>query len=382
MLGIFIGIAAVVGLISLGEGLQNAVTGQFSALGTDKLIITNAATSFGPPGSTAVMKLTDHDVEVIKSVSGVDFVIPRVLRPVKLEFNKVAGYTFAVSMPEDQKQLDLIYETINLDAQEGKLLSSTDKGKVLLGNDFIKTDVEGKMINVGSTIKIQDKNFQVIGFLKPASTAQINIAILMLDSDIKNILNIDNEWDMIIVTIKEGYDPESVAENIKEKLRKDRHEKIGEEDFSVQTPASLLQSVNTVLNIINLIIAGIAGISLFVGGIGIANTMYTSVLERRKEIGVMKAIGAKNKDILFIFLIESALLGLIGGIIGVLFGLGMAFGISSGANSALGSQLLAVKVSWPLLLSALAFSLIVGIISGVLPAIQGSKLKPVDALRS
>ena len=238
------------------------------------------------------------------------------------------------------------------------------------------------MINVGSTIKIQDKNFQVIGFLKPASTAQINIAILMLDSDIKNILNIDNEWDMIIVTIKEGYDPESVAENIKEKLRKDRHEKIGEEDFSVQTPASLLQSVNTVLNIINLIIAGIAGISLFVGGIGIANTMYTSVLERRKEIGVMKAIGAKNKDILFIFLIESALLGLIGGIIGVLFGLGMAFGISSGANSALGSQLLAVKVSWPLLLSALAFSLIVGIISVVLPAIQGSKLKPVDALRS
>ena len=85
MLGIFIGIAAVVGLISLGEGLQNAVTGQFSALGTDKLIITNAATSFGPPGSTAVMKLTDHDVEVIKSVSGVDFVIPRRTLPLSVE---------------------------------------------------------------------------------------------------------------------------------------------------------------------------------------------------------------------------------------------------------------------------------------------------------
>jgi putative ABC transport system permease protein len=136
------------------------------------------------------------------------------------------------------------------------------------------------------------------------------------------------------------------------------------------------------LDIINAIIAGIAGISLFVGGVGIANTMYTSVLERRKEIGVMKAIGAKNRDVLWIFLIESALLGLAGGIIGAIIGLSLAFGISSAANAALGTVLLKVQISWPLLAGALAFSLIIGIVSGVLPARQASKLKPVEALRA
>ena len=107
MLGIFIGIAAVVSLISLGSGLQSAVTGQFSTLGTDKLIMTNAETSFGPPGSSAVRKLTDHDANIIKTVTGVDQVIPRLLRMTQIDYNKVTGYSYAVSMPNNQKQFKL-----------------------------------------------------------------------------------------------------------------------------------------------------------------------------------------------------------------------------------------------------------------------------------
>jgi putative ABC transport system permease protein len=110
--------------------------------------------------------------------------------------------------------------------------------------------------------------------------------------------------------------------------------------------------------------------------------MYTSVVERTREIGIMKAIGAKNREILYIFLIESGLLGLVGGIAGALLGLGGALAISGIANQALGADLFIVSVSYPLLLSAVSFSFFVGILSGILPAIQASKLNVVDALRS
>jgi putative ABC transport system permease protein len=109
--------------------------------------------------------------------------------------------------------------------------------------------------------------------------------------------------------------------------------------------------------------------------------MYTSVLERTREIGVMKSIGAKNSDVLLIFLIESGLLGLVGGIIGVAMGLGMSFGASAIANSAFGSEILKVSFSLPLVLGAIGFSFFMGIISGVLPALQASKMEPVEALR-
>ena len=148
----------------------------------------------------------------------------------------------------------------------------------------------------------------------------------------------------------------------------------------MESPIQTLNSVNTILGIINLIVVGIAAISLLVGGIGIANTMYTSVLERTKEIGVMKAIGAQNKDILSIFLIEAGLLGLVGGIVGAVIGLLGAIGLSTLANNALGGELFAVSISYPLLASAIGFSFFVGILSGIIPALQASKLNIVDAI--
>ena len=130
-----------------------------------------------------------------------------------------------------------------------------------------------------------------------------------------------------------------------------------------------------------MIVIGIAAVSLLVGGIGIMNTMYTGVLERTREIGIMKAIGAQNKDILSIFLIESGLLGLVGGVIGSLIGLGLAFSVSKIAGGFLGGSGIKVTISYPLLFGAIAFSLIIGIASGLLPAMQASKLRPVEALR-
>ena len=139
--------------------------------------------------------------------------------------------------------------------------------------------------------------------------------------------------------------------------------------------------MNTILDVINIVVAGIAAIALLIGAIGVSNTMFTSVLERRKEIGVMKALGALNKDILFLFLIESGLLGLIGGVFGVVCGIGLAYGAASFANFALGTSLLHASLSPSLIVATVIFAILLGLLAGSIPAWQSSRLHPVEALR-
>jgi len=383
MLGIFIGIAAVVSLITMGQGLQEAITGQLGSLSIDRLTIQNKQTGFAPPGAAVVEKLNEDDLKIIEGVKGIDKVVTRLIRVGSLTYNDISGFGFAVDLPNTDEGANFIYESFNLKAEEGRLLKSDDRGKILLGHQFLETDDFEKDFRIGAKLKLNDKDFEIVGFLEQSSSFQINGLVMITNQDLEDLLNIEKEYDLIIVQVQDKDDLEQVAEEIERKLRKDRHEKIGKESFTVETPIQSLSTVNDVLNVVNIIVVGIAMISLFVGGVGIANTMYTSIVERTREIGVMKAIGAKNKDVLSIFLIESGLLGLVGGIVGAIIGLLAALGISSIANQALGGgDLFLVEISYPLLLGAISFSFFVGILSGIIPAIQASKLKVVDALRS
>jgi len=381
MLGIFIGIAAIVSLISLGNGLQTAITGQFASLSTDKLTIQNAGTGLGPPGSTSVERLNSHDVSVIKKVKGVEEVIPRLLRQVKITYNKRSSFYYAGDIPEEDKKRKIVYDSLNLKAEKGRLLTSDDSGKVILGSRVAEGTDFNKKIDIGRKIKIQDKYFEVIGILKKSSNFQMNNMIIMLNNDLKNLLDIRDEYDFIVVQVEKNEKPEIVAERIEKALRKDRNLKEGEEDFSVETPLKAIKTVNQVLGAINWVVWGIAFISLIVGGVGVANTMYTSVLERKKEIGTMKAVGARNSDILEVFLLESGLLGFIGGLIGILMGAGLAIGLSEAANSYFGFDIIQVDLSMPFLISVLVFSFLLGILFGAIPSYQASKLKPIEALR-
>lgn len=384
IIGVFIGIAAVVSLISLGQGLQEAITGQFKTLSGDNLIVQSAASAsyLGPPGTGAVRKLNDHDIDLIKSVSGVEIIIPRLIRSVKIEYNDIAKYKYLASLPEDNQQIDYIYNMMDLQVAEGRLLQAGDKRKIVIGNNFIGEDEFGKQVKLSSSLKIQGESFEVVGVIKKTSSLEINNAALVMEDDLKEILDIENEIDLILVKTVSVDRTEQVAELIKNKIRKDRDEKEGEEDFSVQTPVKALESINTILNIVNIIVIGIALISLLIGGIGIANTMYTSVLERRREIGIMKAVGSTNFEVLKLFVIESGLIGLVGGIVGAIMGLAFAFSVSYFANSYLNQQLLAVTISYPLVFLSIMFSFLVGLISGLSPALQASSLKPVEALRA
>ena len=165
-------------------------------------------------------------------------------------------------------------------------------------------------------------------------------------------------------------------------LRRERNVKEGREDFTVESTKKFVESFLVIFNVITTLLIGLASISLLVGAIGIANTMYTAVLERRREIGIMKSIGAKNSDIIQIFLIESSLIGFIGGTIGVLIGSGLSLLAEKLIETFLGEGFFQVFLPWWLLLGAALFALVIGTISGIFPARQATGMNPVDALRS
>lgn len=381
LLGIFIGIAAVVALISLGNGLQNAITGQFATLSADRLLIQNAGDAFGPPGAGSIAKLTEHDKKLVEGVSGVTRVLSRYVRIARMDFNKVAGFQFVSSLPIEKDDFNYFIASFKLEAQEGRMPEAGERGTIVIGSGF-KESTYGKPLKVGTTVTLQGVPFKITGILKKTGSFQFNTAIFMGEDDLKKIFNIENQIDFLVAQVADLNQVDKVAEALKRTLRKDRHEKEGSETFSVESPLQALSAINTILIGINAVIAGIAAISLIVGGVGIANTMYTSVLERTKEIGTMKALGAHNKDILKVFITESALLGLVGGIGGALLGLGLAFGVSGIASRALGGINLAVTISYPLITLAILFALILGLLAGTIPAIQASKLNTVEALRA
>ena len=163
-------------------------------------------------------------------------------------------------------------------------------------------------------------------------------------------------------------------------MRKTRDVKKGEEDFEVSTPDAALSQVNDVLTGVQIFIVMIASISIIVGAIGIINTMTTSVLERRKEIGIMKAIGARNSDIFFQFFIESGLMGLVGGIVGVIIGVLIGYMGTVGINNFVGSES-EPSISLVLISLTLFGSFIIGSIAGIIPALRAARQNPVDALR-
>ena len=251
LLGIFIGIAAVVSLISLGDGLRTAITGQFASLSADTLTFSNAETSFGPPGSTSVKKINDNDIRLIESVSNVKIVIHRLIRVAKIEYNKASSFGYVVNMPEDKEKIEFIYTEMNINVEQGRLLNLNDKGKVILGNDYLDENKFEKPLRIGSNIIIQGKSFEVVGILEKASTFTINSVVLMLDSDMRNTLNLPkDEHDILAIRINSKENVEKAAKDIENKIRKDRKEKIGEEDFKliIEVAESLEDQVKRLLD--------------------------------------------------------------------------------------------------------------------------------------
>ncbi len=381
LLGIFIGIVAVVSLISLGTGLKLAVGAQFGVSSTEVITVQAGGISgFGAPGSGAVNKLTLDDVDAIEKISSVEVALPRIISSGKMEFNDRISIGMIGSVPDGEER-KLIYEVLDIEVEVGRLLKDGDTNKVVLGYNFYANgDIYGKKILPGNKILIMDEKFQVIGVTKKSGSFILDNVVMMNEDKLRELVDYEEDVDLIVVKVKNKDLMDKAVEDIEKLLRQRRDVEIGKEDFEVSTPQAMMETVNNILGGVQAFIVIIASISILVGALGIVNTMTTSVLERRKEIGIMKAIGAKNSQIFMQFFVESGLLGLIGGIAGVVVGVAIGYFGTIGIGSFIGTEI-RPNIDFVLIGGALIGSFVVGSIAGIVPAMDAAKQNPVEALR-
>ncbi len=382
LLGIFIGILAVVSLITLGNAMKVAVTSQFGAGNTEVITIQAGGLQYGPPGSFVTKPLTTEDAEAIKRISSVEFAVGRNIKTGKFEYNGILEIGSAISVPEGYERE--VYEILDdVEIEYGRLLESGDSGKVVLGYNFYdgKTNSFGKDIVPGRTVLINDEKFEVAGILKKKGSLLYDWTVFIYEDELNELMGNDGDSvDMIEAKIKSKDLMDRAEEEIEKLMRQRRNVDAGEEDFSVTTPEATLETVNSVLGAIQAFIIIIASISILVGSIGIVNTMTTSVLERTKEIGIMKSVGARNSQIFSQFFIESGFLGLVGGIFGAFFGILIGYIGTLAINNWLGSGI-GFQIDYILIFFTLIGSFLIGAIAGITPAMQAAKQNPVEALR-
>jgi putative ABC transport system permease protein len=372
LIGVIIGIAAIVSLLSIGQGLNVAVEKQFQSLGSNTIFIIPGASARG----LAVVKISDNDVTRLEGIRGIDAVVPIYGAAAILEYNN-QKINVQVSAA-DASKASIFDDTGYFDVAEGRTFSKNDSSAVLIGNK-IAYEYFDREITPRKIVTINGEKFTVIGILKPQAQSfgggpNTGTSVFM-SLDAFNRIAVNVSPSIIFAKTFSGDDVNYAVAEIKDYLNK----KYGENSILVSSSDDLLKQVNSVLGLITLVIAGIGGISLVVGGIGIMNAMITAVLERTREIGLMKALGASNERVLILFILEAGFIGMLGGIIGIILGYGLSFLISFIGTSA--GFALASVVNAEITIGALLFGLLIGIISGLLPALRAANLDPVVALR-
>jgi putative ABC transport system permease protein len=400
IIGIVVGIAAVVSIVSISLGAQQQLEERLGSLGADILTVSpGAQRAFGggfgggPPsegGSSSTLveskNLTQKDITIIRSIDNVKYVMGSVSGKADVTYSSKTAKDTSINGVDITVWKDITTEKLS----SGRFLTSGDIYSVVVG-ESLASSVFGKEIPLNTKLIIEGKSFNVVGILSEGRTIYmpINTARIVLE-DVG-----EDEFDSISVKIEDVELANETVTTITKKLMLSRgilSEK--EKDFTVTNPAAMQETMEETMSTMTLFLGAIAAISLIVGGIGIANTMFTSVLEQTKEIGIMKAIGAQNKDIMTIFLLNSGLIGLVGGVGGVLAGtlsstaINSLAGISTstttrgpgggGMLSMLGGSSV---VSVQLIVGAVLFAVLIGMVAGAIPAYRASRLRPVDALR-
>ncbi|MFH1199912.1 MAG: ABC transporter permease [Candidatus Micrarchaeota archaeon] len=376
ILGIVIGIGAIVILISLAQGLDAEIRGQMEIFGTNYVQVMPGKmeemfSGFGPPVLRGV--LYDRDVDAVRRVPGVKAASGMVMISFAQVEYRNESYTRMVYGIDSE----VLSQFTHIGLQAGSVFKDGDVDGLLIG-DTIAHNYFEKDVGVGSTILINGKAFRVRGIIKKAGDVggDFDEGIYADPRAIRNLLggkyNPGTVFAILAITEKNA-DVAPIAKRIDFEIQKSHKVTEDEKDYSVMTAQSMAASVGMITGLLSLFLGGVAAIALVVGGVGVANSMFTSVLERTREIGILKAVGAPQSAIMEIFLYEAAMIGIVGGILGVLFGLGVSWSLGQfGVPSAVSAELLAF---------AMVFSIAVGVVSGYVPARNASRLAPVDALR-
>jgi len=377
MLGIVIGISSVILIVSIGQGAVAFVTNELSSFGTNAFQINPGQGAFSSVAGADT--LTMEDVEAIRAdetLTNIDKVIPNTIATVRAEANGESANIVVYGTTQD------MYDFFQPELVEGEFLTENDildnQNVVVLGIDAAEEFFGENSNYVGETIRLNNKSFKVTGVVRSDSALAggfLNQAIFAPFNIVMDNFPNGDRIQEIDVTVFESSQINQTIEDV-ELLLRDRHnlDEDEESDFVISSFQDILSTVETITNLLTAMVAGISAISLVVGGVGVMNIMLVSVTERTKEIGLLKAIGAKEKDILTQFLIEAMVMTLSGGLIGVTIGVTGAFLISTLVG-------IPFSLNIPAIIIAVAVSTFVGLLFGLYPARRAAKLNPIDALR-
>jgi len=375
ILSIFIGITTIFIFVSFGLGLYSYVDELTEGSSADKLIIQ-------PKGGTFAMfesnvEFDDDDIKAIERVPGVYEVSGSYFKTVEVKAQNTRLYTLLASYDPEKP---IVMEVSNIGIEKGRDVSAGKKEIVLGYNYMVDDKIFPKAIRLNQNIEVNGEDIKVVGFYEKVGSAQDDAQIYVSNDYMEELFAGENLSYIWIVAQVDVNNIEGVIEKIEKALRKERNLDEGKEDFFVQSFNDMIEGFSSAINIVFGFIILIALISVAVSAVNTANTMITSVLERVKEIGVIKSIGARNSDVLGIFLFESSFLGLVAGVVGVLLGWGLsAFG--GFMLDYFGYGFLQPAFPWWLFVACICFATVTGAVSGVWPAINASKINPVDALR-
>lgn len=393
ILGIVIGVAAVVSIVSIGEGLQQNVQSRLGDLGADIITVSpgggRATTGFrggfghgGDNGATTSedsKNLTKRDIQILQSVDGIDYIQGIVS-------GRGEAYYLGESTSLSIDGVDpLVWKEMTTSVLEsGRFLGPSDKNSIVVGGR-VAAGTFKQPLALNRLITIEGRAFKIVGILKEGGGfgGGDNKIIMPIKAARETLDDVGNDkFDSISIKATNPEMVDAVIEGIDKKLMIARHVTERKKDYRISSAKATQERLQGITQTMTLFLGAIAAVSLLVGAVGIANTMFTSVLEKTKEIGIMKAIGATNKDIMLIFMFNAAMVGMVGGLVGI--GLGSAI---SALIPQLGIRMMGpggqmtTSISPQLLIFALGISIIIGVTAGVIPAYRASKLKPVDALR-
>jgi putative ABC transport system permease protein len=313
-----------------------------------------------------------------KKVAGVYDVTGSSFDIAEIQYKTFKRYVFIMSY--DPKK-PLMWDISNIGLLKGKELGNKDKGKVILGYNFQLDDkIFPKGLEVNDNFDLNDEKVKVVGFMEAVGNPQDDSNIYVSQEFFDELYpEREGGYGWVIAEV-EVEKIDKVVEDIEKALRKNKDQEKGQEDFFVQSFEEMIETFSEALNIIIGFVILIALISVIVSAVNTANTMITSVIERIKEIGIIKSIGAKNSEILKIFLFESSFLGFISGVIGIIVGYGVTL-LAGRILENLGWGFLSPHYHWVLFVGCILFATFTGAISGAIPAWKASKTNVVDALR-
>jgi len=372
-LGITIGVLSVVMLIALGLGLKNYLKQQFESLGSNLIMVMPGSGiggegglggSFG--GIAGGIKFDEKDVRDIARIGGVEYSIPAFFKTVMVETSEKEEFGYVIGTNEG------LFLLMNMEPLAGEFFTKSDNNSrsknVVLGKTLAEDLFDSPEDALGKTVRVSEQRFRVMGVAEASSDPELDKSVMIPYKTTFGGLNPDKNFVMLYIGVENEDDVSFVKEKAEEVLLK----RYDEDDFAVTEQEDLLETINQIFNIVNGVLVAIGSISLLVGGIGIMNIMYATVTERIKEIGIRRAVGATQNDILKQFLTESVLLSIFGGLLGLILASLIVLAIKPFFPASV--NLLAVVIT-------LVVSSGIGIFFGVFPARRASKLPPIEAIR-